>query len=564
MSNTSLSWTAPKCLWSDPPKITTIVVRWNPNLSRPGGRYQEGWYVVPSSSYNRLVRLAHATTDRDRFTKNLSHPSMEQDEESCLHSLMEKQDCTTRTIASTTTKTTTTAAAVATTTTTKRKASNGNSTTYQTNLVLAALARECQQQRTMTQAVRAYEMLQTMEVPDTVAYNSVLKAFAKLSPSRGRVWRDQSATMLAETLFQEMKDVYNHQRTKNSQWYDAMTKGTLTDEEVSRGPPLVTVRPNIRTYGTLMDAYAREGTREAAEAVERLLRELENAFQERGDDSLQPSLIIYNTVLAAWSRVPGGVTRCVEWLRVMPLSPDVISYNSVLHAMARSGWPDAGDQSEAILRGMSTRSVKPNARSYTTCIHAWSQCGQPEKALALLQEMHDLYQSTNDNTVRPNDVSYSTVIHAYAVSRVPHKATKAHEVFQQMIRAGVKPSRVTYNNLLNCYASAGNQPNLMSLVQDLYQQMLASDEQPDQCTFGTVLKACSNLCWNDGWALMVFQEACHRGLVSRGVLQQFRRAVSIQDYRSIVGRDDAGYEDIPGHWTHAALQKGTIPVHDRS
>ena len=431
--------------------------------------------------------------------------------------------------------------------------------TYRINLQLAELAKECARTRSIPKAIQALKLLRKMKEPDTVAYNSVLKAFAKVSPAP-KVIGDVSAAQQAEDLLQEMKKLYAQQRKDNQDWYVELGDGNMSDEKVSRGPAIVMVKPNARSYATVMDAYARMGNRASAERTDALLAELQEAFDTTNDSSLAPNLIIYNTILSAWSKVPGGVERCQELLDEMPVAPDVISHNAVLHSVARSGWPDAGEKAEAILRSMSAKklsasTIHPNGRTYTTVMDAWGQCGRPDKAHALLQEMKSVYEATGDAAFEPNCVSFATVIHAYAVSKdYEDKAAKAYALFQDMQESGVKPNRVTYNNLLNCCASSTTHPELIKLVESVYNQIL-DGPGPDQFTFGTVLKACSNLlCKEKDFAPSVFHEACERGQVSSGVLWQFRQAVPIDTYRDVVGSDQFTYAELPDSWKRNVRQ----------
>jgi len=434
--------------------------------------------------------------------------------------------------------------------------------TYQMNLRLADLANECSRNRSVPKAQQALKLLRSLDFPDSVAYNSVIKAFAKVSPYSLNDDVSYAATQ-AELLLREMQRLNAEQRLANQNWYGALSDGLLREEEVSQGPPIVRVKPNIRSFCTVMDAYARIGTRSSAKKVELLLQELQSAYDMTGDGALKPNLVAYNTLLAAWSKVGGEVAadRCREIItNEMPLAPDVISYNAALHAIAKSGLPDAGERAEALLRSMGdpqekdVNVVQPNGRSYTTCMDAWSQCGRPDKAEELLYEMKELFLTTQDKAFRPNCVTYATVIHGYALSKDPEKTTKAYALFQNMIEDGIEPNKVTYNNLLNCCASSATRPELIKLVEDLYLQMLER-RNPDQYTFGTVLKACSNLLWKDkDFAPSVFREACRRGQVSGGVLWQFRQAVPIDTYREIVGSDDFRYDNLPSEWTHNVRQ----------
>ena len=235
----------------------------------------------------------------------------------------------------------------------------------------------------------------------------------------------------------------------------------------------------------------------------------------------------------------------------MPVAPDIISHNAVLHALARcrddSTSQKAGARAETYLRSITN--VQPNARSYSTCMDAWSQSGQPERAYRLLQEMMRAYRSSGRNpALRPNAITYSTVIHGYAVSKDPEKAVRAFQVWQDMQKAGVKPNQVTLNNVLNaCATTRPPTPIVRRMVQTLYRHSL-SHGHPDEVTFGIVLKACQN--WMDDAAISpidVFGEACKRGVVSQGVLHHLRQAVPSEVFRQLVG-DHYNWNDLPLQW----------------
>jgi predicted short-subunit dehydrogenase-like oxidoreductase (DUF2520 family) len=111
--------------------------------------------------------------------------------------------------------------------------------TYQVNLQLAALANDCATRRNVTAAREACSLLRSMERPDSVAYNSVLKALAKISPAD--ISQDRVASQVAEDLLIEMKELHQHQVEANAAWYEQMAVGGLSDEDLEAGPPRVRV-----------------------------------------------------------------------------------------------------------------------------------------------------------------------------------------------------------------------------------------------------------------------------------------------------------------------------------
>jgi hypothetical protein len=483
--------------------------------------------------------------------------------------------------------------------------------TYKLNLQIAQYAR-ASSVRNKTAAWTAHDILRNkQQYPDTVAYNSVLNAFAKSSS----LWNKQVAHV-AQELLEEMQQLHKVQVKQNQEWYRRLdycedgnnrddirsenqqnsddveaTLKPLTQDELSAGPPRIRVKPNVRSFSTVMDAWGKQGNPAAAQKAEDLLYELEDLYEDRGDVSLQPNSISYNTVITAWAKSGArreGAEKAQALLDEMVRHSfaDVISYNAVLHAWARSGLPDAGKRAENILRTMND--VLPNSRTYTTVMDAWGRSyGCPDsarRALALLAELEAQRQSRpTNNMLKPNCVTYSTVIHALALSKTePLKAHKAFGLLQRMHRLSkedpnVRPNRVTYNSVLNACATScpraveksleeqgmsSNLPSLPSMVRTIYEQLLKIDEkqQPDHFTFGTVLKAVANLFWGEPdqveFGKHVFVEACSRGHVSFGVLSQLREALPADVYRELLPpeaispeRSEPLMNHIPKEWT---------------
>ena len=419
--------------------------------------------------------------------------------------------------------------------------------TLKANLQLASLAESCASHRNVTAAREAIRLLGSMQQPDSVAYNSVLKALAKISPAV-LTNSGKTASQAAEMLLRQMQNINKRQLEANAAWYEELSNGTLTDAQLEQGPPRVRVKPNVRSFSTVMDALARAGDLESAQRAEELLYELQKLYETTQEWAMEPNLITYNTLLSAYASC-GEARKCLRIIRDMPMAPDIISHNAVLHALARSSdEPNlAGPRAEEYLRTITN--VRPNARSYSTCMDAWSQSGQPERAYRLLQEIVQVYRdSGRDPSLRPNAVTYSTVIHGYAVSKDPQKAVRAYQVWQDMIKEGVKPNQVTLNNVLNaCATTRPSTAIVRRMIQTLYKHALEQG-QPDEITFGIVLKACESFLDDPPvQPTEVFAEACRRGVVSPGVLHQLRQAVPSETFRKLVG-DAGNWAELPPSW----------------
>lgn len=350
--------------------------------------------------------------------------------------------------------------------------------TYQTNLQISKFASEAPYNASAADA--ALNLLKELPYPDTVTYNGVLKAFAK-SPSL-------DGAQKAQDLLEEMELLHQQQTHLYKEW--------LSGESNEMSAPLILIKPNVRTYSTVMDAWSRRSGKvpNAAQHAFEILERLETLYNTTGDYHFQPNTICYNTVIAAFAKDGGQAEEALTLLKKMGPLADVISYNAALLALARSGLADAGRRAETLLKEMKFA----NARTYTTAIDAWSRSDsddKAERAYALLKEMEERYDKTQDITLRPNCISYSTVINAYALSKDPAKAQKAWDILRRMRylsesgkNVHAKPSLITYNSVLN--ACATSMPlvhvQVKQMVYSLYREIMENDTlQADHFTYGT-------------------------------------------------------------------------------
>lgn len=451
--------------------------------------------------------------------------------------------------------------------------------TYESNLLIASLASKCSP-RKAAPAKKAFDLLKSQQFPDTVGYNSVLKALAKTSSSYNK-----EAACKAQELLEEMEELFDIQYGENMAWYHSLKQEKLSEAELSLGPPRIRVKPNFRSYSTVMDAWARQNNPTGAQEAQNLLEQLKEMYSQTGDVALQPNVISYNTVINGWAKAGAkekGAIIGEVLLHEMGDSADVISYNAAMHAWAKSGISEAGERAERLLRSMKT--VKPNGRTYNTAMHAWSRSYETaqsaKRAHSLLLEMEKMAES--DPSMTPECISYSTVVNAYALSKSePLKAHKAFGLLQRMHRLAkdnpkVRPNGVTYNSVLNACATScpvavkdklqeknlkEKLPALPDMVRNIYNQLLEDENlHPDHFTFGTVLKAVANLFWGDPdqveFGKRVFEEACKRGQVSFGVLSQLRQAMPGEVFRDLLPAEamspkhsDVLLNKIPKDWT---------------
>ncbi len=477
-------------------------------------------------------------------------------------------------------------------------------------------------------AKRILDRLEELGRADTITYNLVINAFAKSSVP--------DSANRAEKILTRMQKIYQKQLAKSVEGEDQID------------PDIPLVKPNVRTYSTVIDAYSRTSTLEGAEVAQSLLEKLRMLHQSTGDEELKPNVISYNSVINAWAKTGTllGAEKALKLLDVMEEGgiADVISYNAVIHAWARCGSKECGDMAESILKRMKKKyeneqkeevavvgngadqgsttfiyspSIRPNFRSYSSVIDAWSRStlpNAPRRAEAILDEMEKAYFETRDTSIQPNTVTYSSVINAHARSRdMENKAVAALQVLKRMqevynsgVNKNAQPSIVSYNSVLNACATtygtvrryksqrrdddedevfdqssdllyddaveeviSESQSLALGIVKMLYTELINSNSEihPDHFTYGTVLKACANLMSpGDDEATTfireVFEQCCEDGQVSFGVCFQLRQASPVDLYRELIPEEAMDVTNghflidrMPSYWSRNLKEK---------
>ena len=231
--------------------------------------------------------------------------------------------------------------------------------------------------------------------------------------------------------------------------------------------------PDIKSYNMVVDAYAKIGDPEGAEAV---LRRLEKLW-EAGNAKVKPNTILYNAVIDAWakSREKGAAQRAEAILNHMKqlhqqghedIYPDTIIYNTVINAWARSREKGSAQRAEAILNHMDqlnqqgNEGVCPNTTSYGAVINAWAKSrekGAAQRAEAILNHMEQLNQQGRKD-VCPSTIIYSAVINAWAKSREKGAAQRAETILDHMLklheggREACCPNTTSFTTVIDAWA----------------------------------------------------------------------------------------------------------------
>ena len=344
-------------------------------------------------------------------------------------------------------------------------------------------------------------------------------------------------------------------------------------------------KPDVIMYGALIHALGLVKSVEAAEQAEAILLEMEHAATFRQQEELRPNTYIYTSCIKAWSmsmaeNAPFRAEQLVGRLEDSfaangrkDLKPDSVCYGTLVDAWARSKHPDAGKKAETWLRRFHDSGGKINCIMYTNVIAAWwrSKADQPERALALLQEMKDECAKGNTNAA-PDNRAYTTVIQTIAASSRPDKAIWAWNLVEEMCAAYksgnklLKPTAFPFTAVLNACAFTRSEENIADAFRVallVLNEMQAFDISPNHVAYRTALSVF--LPRNNGDARMeqeskqvtdvIFNRCCQDGQVHPeivGLLHLYRPEM----YNRLPKDFATGKVQLPPEWT--------INVHERN
>ncbi len=270
------------------------------------------------------------------------------------------------------------------------------------------------------------------------------------------------------------------------------------------------IEANSHTYSIVMNAYSKLG---AVEQVEAMLAKRIEDDERLGENKVDT--VMYNVAIKAWAvsedaRAGSRATALLQELQQLrKMQPDIITYNSVLSAWSKSsGHINAAPQAERILQEMIINSKanpaapRPNTVSYNTVLHAWSKSTKPiavQRASAILEYM------IRSREPEPDIYSFTSVLNVLAKSKQPDKAFQASQLLGTLLdlserRQDLEPSNIAFNTVLNAcaFSASFDEQTRMQALQiafTTFSRLRSSSGacRPDDITYGNLIKAIANL-----------------------------------------------------------------------
>jgi len=279
--------------------------------------------------------------------------------------------------------------------------------------------------------------------PSAITFNSVCNVYAKSG--------QKDAGKAAESVFTQMEEWYR-------ECQDIRQKNKANF-------PYTGAAPNHRTVNCVIDAWAKSRRENAPERVMAILHVLverclnvAQANMDHGDNNeqmvdelvIQPNVIIFNSAIHAWAKSGRGrlaaekAEDILDMLDKLNESGEMVQHN-----------PDDGEADDGL---------KPNTRTLSLVLEAWACCAQDngdaaKRAEKILNRMEELYNKGFN--VKPNYISFTTCITAWARSKENegYDAERAQALLDRMLQlyesSGDKdfmPSTTTFNSVITAWA----------------------------------------------------------------------------------------------------------------
>ncbi|CAM0950572.1 unnamed protein product [Alopecurus aequalis] len=263
--------------------------------------------------------------------------------------------------------------------------------------------------------------------------------------------------------------------------------------------------PDALTYNIAIKMCARAGRRDlVARVLERML-----------SAGLAPCTTTFHSLVAAYvgfgdistaERIvqamrEGRTDVCLLLRQVAAEGNDIIvvpdEHSDVLEDIVGAR---PGEGTEAPLL---PRTYPPNSRVYTTLMKGYRNAGRVDDVVSMARAMRQEGETMPES--RPDHVTYTTVISTLVATG---DIDRAHAVLDEMGRAGVSASRVTYNVLIKGYC----QQLQMSRAKELLEEMTTeAGIEADVVTYNTLIDGCV-LMDDSAGALALFNEMRSQGV----------------------------------------------------
>jgi pentatricopeptide repeat protein len=280
------------------------------------------------------------------------------------------------------------------------------------------------------------------------------------------------------------------------------------------------VQPDVRTWATVLRAWARSGLPDAAENIQRIIDKLDSLYQ-KGESTFPPNYVCYTTSIGAWGRsrrkdalerVEDILTRMekeYEETQESSVRPNHITYVTAMDAFVRRNERDAAQRAQAIvdrmmrLYGKGIGHVRPTTVVFNVLINAWSRSSEKDAAKKAEQifKWMEVRHRLGDSFVKPDEVSLCAVLNAWANNPRNGGAERAQQILEHVEsktpkERGFEYSIICHNIVIKAIARSAD-PQAVEKAEQILLRLEEdhrsgkSNLHPDVTTYSSLINACA-------------------------------------------------------------------------
>ncbi|XP_058736787.1 pentatricopeptide repeat-containing protein At1g02060, chloroplastic [Vicia villosa] len=228
------------------------------------------------------------------------------------------------------------------------------------------------------------------------------------------------------------------------------------------------VKVNDKFFNSLIRSYGEAG----------LFKESVKLFESMKVIGVSPSVVSFNSVLLVLLR-RGRINMAKEvydeMLNTYGVTPDSYTFNILIRGFCKNSMVDEGFR---FFQEMASFNCDPDVVTYNTLVDGLCRAGKVKVAHNLVNGM-----SKKHKDLSPDVVTYTTLIRGYCMKQ---EVDEALAVLEEMNGRGLKPNIVTYNTLIKGLCEAQR----WDKMKDILEQMKGGDGLiPDACTFNTLINS---------------------------------------------------------------------------
>ncbi|CAA7025930.1 unnamed protein product [Microthlaspi erraticum] len=286
------------------------------------------------------------------------------------------------------------------------------------------------------------------------------------------------------------------------------------------------LNPTTSTYNTLIKGYGIAGRPERSSEL------LDLMLEEKSID-VRPNIRTFNVLVQAWCKKKQveEAWKVVHKMEECGVKPDTVTYNTIATCYVQTGESKSAEREVVEKMVTKEKAAKPNGRTCGIVVGGYVREGKVRDGLRFVRRMKEMRVEANlvvfnslikgfvevmdrdgidevltlmkECKVKADVITYSTVMNAWSSAGYMEKAA---QVFEEMVKAGVKPDAHAYSILAKGYVRAKNTEKAEELLETMV------EARPNVVIFTTVISGwCSSGSMDD--AMRVFNKMCEFGVL---------------------------------------------------